>query len=602
MIESRTAPVAAHDQEAIMAFMREVRTTCTPFRQSIQDVFGGVREFLISTVQGLDEFLGMIEPYVRYFYTISEVRAAECFLNDVVLSQRDNIDYAIDEAVRVMEADLEISSEVAEAIRKSFELHGGITGLLEIFEEIEIHALNTMIFSKKTGSQGDALARIATEMGALSHDAGSISTGLSARLAELGGDYKTFTALRNDNDITHQNYLTRIKIENKMIFRKITERLAEISMEVVEMIGGMRQVETSLRSVIAGMSIEDVIRQDFEKMLYLAEEVLAENGGLFERSRAELGGPIMERLSMLMLRQKSGQISRNIQALSMEIASNFARINEVTSQISARFGSGAGDTRGEGIDQIYGGIEQVKLLYVDFIEKIIADKDAVYAISKRILETMRSFGQFFDGIDGVTRRLEIITMITRIELSRHTTLQRELRGALEDVSSLPAKIKQVVAALAVIYEEVSAAMEMSVERYFDNSRREEGSLRNGVDAIKKVSVELFESRKYYDTISEKVAESRDGILRFVEDYGSRRDALARVVDTLSMMREKAGASLGDPNGDEREELKGQVLQAARVRDILRENAEEGDYRVMMLISLLNEIHEGSARESETIFF
>jgi hypothetical protein len=600
MIDSRTAPPAAHDPEAIMAFLQEVRTICTPFRQSIQDVFGGVREFLISTVQGLDEFLGMIEPYVHYFYTQSDIRADECFLNEVVFSQRDNIDYAIDEAVRVMEVDLEISSEVSEAIRKSFELHGGITGILEIFEEIEIHALNTMIFSKKTGSQGDALARIATEMGALSHDAGSISTGLSAKLGDLGDDFESFTTLRNDNDITHQNYLTRIKIENKMIFRQIAERLAEISAEVTEMIGAMRQVDASLRSVIASMSIEDVIRQDFEKILYLAEEVLAENGGLFERCRAEMGGPFVERLSMLMLRQKCGHISKNIGALSREIASNFARIDEVTSQISARFGTGA--ARGEGIDQIYGRIEQVKLLYIDFIEKIIADKDAVYAISKKILETMRSFGQFFDGIDGVTRRLEIITMITRIELSRHTTLQRELRGALADVSSLPAKIKQVVAALAVIYKDVSGAMEMSVERYFENSRREEGSLRNGVDAIKKVSVELFESRKYYDNISEKVAESRDGIFRFVEAYGAQREALVRVVDTLGMMYEKAGVSLGDANGDEREELKGQVRQAARVRDILREHAEEGDYRVMMLVSLLNEIQEGSARDTETIFF
>jgi len=244
----------------------------------------------------------------------------------------------------------------------------------------------------------------------------------------------------------------------------------------------------------------------------------------------------------------------------------------------------------------------VKTMYVDFIERIIADKDSVFAISRRILESMRGFTRFFDRIAEVTRRLEVITMITRIELSRHRTLERELRGALSEVSSLPGKIKQVVAGLLVLYRGVSGDMEASVDRYSENSRREEGSLRNGVEAIKKVSVELFESRKYYENISERVADSRKSISSFVEAYEARREALSEVIGALSCLHEKGTDRVCGSADIVRAELMSQVDLAARARDILKKNAVKGEYRAMMIVSLFNEIHDATVQDSETIFF
>ncbi len=64
--------------------------------------------------------------------------------------------------------------------------------IIDIIEAIEIHSVNTMIISKKTGIEGEALARISYEMGHLSRDANDISSRFAALIKDLNDSYEDF--------------------------------------------------------------------------------------------------------------------------------------------------------------------------------------------------------------------------------------------------------------------------------------------------------------------------------------------------------------------------------------------------------------------------
>jgi hypothetical protein len=96
-----------------------------------------------------------------------------------------------------------------------------------------------------------------------------------------------------------------------------------------------------------------------------------------------------------------------------------------------------------------------------------------------------------------------LNMITRIELARHIQLSQTLGGALTSVMTLPVKMKRIVELSTSLYRGILNNMVDSVMQYSENFKLQEKVLADCIGSMKKVSVKLYESQKYYWDISQE---------------------------------------------------------------------------------------------------
>ena len=110
----------------------------------------------------------------------------------------------------------------------------------------------------------------------------------------------------------------------------------------------------------------------------------------------------------------------------------------------------------------------------------------------------------------------------------------------------------------------------AVEQYAANFNKQEEVLEGCIGSMKKVSVKLYESQKYYWDISQEIGRSSNKILGFIEGE-SRKSGMAAALESLSAIQKsvdrhiETGAAIPGPTS------KGYGSGYGRPRALLRIN-------------------------------
>jgi len=580
----------------------EIRSTFEYLRENVGSILGDTREFLIRAALRLREFGSMVFPHIKYFYAIEGEGEDDSFLNRVINAEKRAIEAIVEQSLDVLRSDEEITSDVMSGIQRSFEIPRRVEAIIDIIEAIEIHSVNTMIVSKKTGMEGEALARISYEMGNLSRDANGVSSKFASMIKDLDEAFERFGEMRKAQAENYERYLSRFRSAADDMFRDTAGELVNAAGDVIRMTAAMDGVDSSIRGVIDRISIEDVLRQDIEKIIFLAEEFDSGFATYFRGALGRLGPERLTFASLVMMRMKVGAIARNLDMIIEEASRGFSGVRDTLTgkNFVGEGGRSSIQQSLRGMDAIYDRIESVREGFGRAIEKIIGGRRKLYDTAGRVLGIVSGFGAFFDQMGAIARRFEIITMITRIELARHNELRLALEGTLTEVSSLPGEIKRVVDGLNGLYGEVMSAMRSDMDRYDTSFKFEERRLLNGIEAIENVARRVSESRGKYRQVLEQIEEKSRHLLGFIgqedERFGRLREIRASL-DWLSGALETASFTDGGlPDFDMENE-------APAIKQSVADAGEEGDYRRMMLLSLLGEAHGGAGQEEgSTTFF
>ncbi len=582
--------------------VREISGIFLHLRDNARTILGDTREFLIRAALRLRDFRSMVFPHIKYFYAIEGEGEEDSFLNKVIHAEQRVIEGIIEQSLEVLRADEAITNHVMAGIERSFEIPRRVEEIIDIIEAIEIHSVNTMIISKKTGIEGEALARISYEMGHLSRDANDISSRFAALIKDLNDSYEDFGRTREEQAGAYERYLSRFRNVTEDIFGTIARELKNAAGDVIHLVAAMDDVDGSIRGVIDRISVEDVLRQDIEKVIYLTDELASGFGKYFRGALDPLGPDRLTCVSLAMMREKIGTIARNLDMIIDQASAGFTGVREILAGASL-VGKGGGITIPQslrGMDAVYDRMESIRAGYDAAIEKIIGGRRELYDMAARVLATVSGFGAFFDQIGAIARRFEIITMITRIELARHHELRSALEGTLAEVSSLPREIKRIVDGLNGLYGEVMDAMRSDMDRYRESFELEERRLRGGIEAIGTVASRLAESRAKYQQVLEQIEEKSGHFLSFIGQEEERFMHLRRIRASLD-------GTLGDidavPCERRADGMVGGEGEIGAIRRSVSDAGEEGDYRRMMLLSFLGEMREGAEQEEgSTTFF
>jgi hypothetical protein len=559
------------------------RGKLSSFKDNLSSIFRDMGSFMFSTSNQLESFLRIMEPYIRYFYPAEITPDGECFINEVVNPCRIEMDSAIDMAVRIMEGDDQINDTVSNAIKRVLEIQSDVDRILSVIEAIEIYAVNATLVATKAGSEGFPLTKISQEMSKLSERANWVSTGCRGLIDELDDAFDRFSKLRESIGILNENYLTLMQVQSNLVFDELIEDLNGLSVDANDIMGFANDIEGSIGQVMKWLQIEDIVRQDLEKVIYLIEGV--ENGDPDGNLMSSITNPDdRERvidLVALLARSKMLSIGENVKPLTDGTIECCEKIKGILSDflgvVYRKDGTDENSPDGDRFNRIYRKLEEMKNEFIRLIKEIIDGKRNLYELSMRIFDMVNSFEGFFANLSGIAKHFETINMLTRIELAKHASLSRTLGVALTDVRDLPSRMKSIIGNSVVLYREVSKNIRASIDDYHQSYNRQEENLLSCIESMERISIKLSESQQYYGDISNEIGEVSSRILEYMESGAER---LAGMIDFEDIINNFINMLEGD-DGD---------ISCEHI-DTLRHclNVSAGDsYRSTILSSFLSE--------------
>ncbi|MBN1495950.1 MAG: hypothetical protein JXA07_04220 [Spirochaetes bacterium] len=492
--------------------LSSVTQTMQELRGRVSKIYEEMGGFIVTTTRHMGDFRKMITPYARYFYPADDDRSGESFVAEVVEPSRNDLDAAINRAVSIMAGDDVVNNDVSHAIEEVLGLKRSVDMILGLIDEIDIYSENMLIISTKYGDDGKALARISSEMGSMARAVNGIGVRFRDYLGKLEASREEFNAVRDRIDVIGENYLTTMKLNISVKFNDMINELVNISDQVNGILSSSDELEATMKNFVNNIQMEDVIRQKIEKILYYLDGIDAEADAEQDGPSENFGPAVMH-----VVAEQLSDLVRDISRQHEEIHGCCESLTVLLGDIQARInldGDAAGEKDRNRMDAVYSRIEKLKNEYIDYMEEIIASKKKLLGLSASIIDVLNEFEKLFGGIADFIRKFDALNMVTRIELARHTVLSRKLGGALTSVMTLPEKMKRVVDESVCLYQIIRKNMEAAVGNYSGNFRLQEEVLAGCIGSMKKVSVKLYESQKYYRDISNEVGRSCRKVLAF----------------------------------------------------------------------------------------
>ncbi|MCX8123263.1 MAG: hypothetical protein N3F66_03755 [Spirochaetes bacterium] len=532
----------------------------------------------------IDEFFTMIKPYIYYFYTTEE-NIPDTFLHDVILGTKDEINGYIDTVVKYMIADRATNREVEEAINKTLTLSNSVAMILDAVEAIDLYAKNTMIISIKAGEEGSTLTTIAVEMSHLADMVNDVSSEFQEIIDYLHQLRIKFNNTCQTVDAIVENYLTHLQIKLNNSIQDIISHQKSLSHNVESIVSFADQLNSGISGLLQEFQVEDIVRQDIEKILF-ALEALEEFGISEDHADIILWGMYQKVLSLqndfvhLYTSAHDGisTMKNSVEAIAHEYTKTYESVFDGTEF---------------NIDKVYNSLDVLQQETVRYLEEILEKKAFLLGVSGDVLAQLRKFQDFFNKIQDVVRKFDVVNMLTRIELARHRELQKTIASSLSDISIMPKKIKKIVEESENLYKDVIGTMESTYKLYEQAMSVQDTILQNCVANLKKVSLKLYESKKYYIDISQQIERNVNALQQFLSEKLEQVDAFRNIEDnlkTLCQVLDDAGAS--------------RELFDAKQLDKTIETIEAlyaNEYKGQMLVSLLKEYSTRKTEDRVIVF-
>lgn len=563
-------------------------------RETLLRSFSDIRIGVSDTTSEFARFISMMEPYIEYFF--SGGRGADTFIGDVVVPSEDNLEKAIKSASVIMDSDSKTHDTVYDSLVKVLSIQESVARIVMMLELIETYSLNTIIISAKAGDEGQALAAISQEMAKMSQTGNTLSMNITGKMETLVASLGTFGSMRNNIEILHENNLTTIKLSSDSLFRGMHQEFTRLSGEVLSDYGMVSTVRETLHKVTEKFQHEDIVRQSLEKTIYAVKECTAGEFASATGSDAPESKEIFLKLAGLKLREMGADIGILHKEM-FKALEDVSGVVNVFSETLCKDRNPDGTCRGSDmLGELFDRLEKLKQQFEQYIVAIKKNKQEMLDFLKSIESDISEFGEFFRMMLDISRKFKTVILLTMIELSRHESLKALLGGALSDVRRIPDQINNVVSDGQTRYIALISTFSNSISLYEESFAEQKKVLDESIQLIRKVSVQIHESKKYHDDF---INES-DAKIRQVKSLVSKVSANLDVFSENGTVLE---AEVSEFSGLTREGLIATSMDLLKsISAFYSAKEHSGDYRSMMLASLASEYMSPHTLAGDVEFF
>ena len=572
-------------------------TAIRKMKDDIAGSFTGLSSGVNGTIAEFSHFITMMDPYIEYFF--SGGKGANTFIGDIVIPSESNLSEAMESAVAIMHGDSSVHDSVSDSLMKVLSLKSSIESIIAMLESITTYSVNTIIMSAKAGHEGKGLAAISEEMAQMSQNGSALSSSVTEKMAVLLSSVEGFKKKREQIEILHENSLTLIHVSSKSLFKGLLDEFTRLSGEVLSDYAVVSSVQESMKRITEKFQHEDIVRQNFEKILYAQEE---STSGDFSDFKMKYNTELPRELFHLLGEVKMKEIAGDIDNLRTQLSEALSEVISVLDAFSSFVSFSCTENKrvessdnSEVLELLYAKLESLKTDFEKYINGIITKKKEMYDFLCDIRKEISGFAQFFEDMIDISGMFKTIIVLTQIELSRHDSLNSLLGGALSDVSSIPDRIKTVVSEGRTRFNELSGQFENSVNYYDEKFKEQKALLEKSIKLVRDISVQVFESKKYHNDFLTEAGQKICNVRSLVDNVNVLLLTFSSCSDELN----RKYSSSNIPGKKDIIEKYGDLLKS--VSEYYSVGCSSGDYKCMMIASLISEMRVTGERKSVEFF-
>ncbi|HOH36636.1 MAG TPA: hypothetical protein PLV17_03405 [Spirochaetota bacterium] len=549
-------------------------------KDNLRELFENISVKVKSSSHSIASFIDDVSPYVKHFFPVEGYNGENTFFNRTVKSAKERLSVSVNKAVKIMSEDSDIHEIISSSISDIDKLSASVATVLGHLESVEMYAVNTMVISARAGDIGISLATISKKMSDLSRQGAALGDKFANQMNSLVTVSEKFVSIKNDIDMLYESSLTSFQLSGRDSFDKFSHSLNSLSVSVNKDLSIMSSAREKLESVIVNYQLEDLFRQDVEKLIFLIN--------YFMRN------PSDDDFFSWLVSKKLEAVKHSMDMFLDTLSSIFADIESSYESFISNFNSEKKDNEKKQLSDVWDRINTLQNEYSRHLEGIVGMKLKLKNIASEVEVNMAKFGDFYKKLTDISKNFERIILLTRIELARYDELKRSLEGSLSDVSDIPRLIKNEAERGAAHYSLTYSALKKNLRHYNRSFDVQKEILEECAHSIKKMTDDVNESRIYHDDFEKKMHTHFDEMENLLKSDINRFDAFIEVKNIID-----DALSFYKKNAVEGKDYSGMI---SSLKEAAASQPGVSEYEINMLLSFVSELSEDVSSNAGTIEF
>jgi len=518
----------------------------------------------------------------------------QCFIKEILQPTRAELDYAFKEVLRIMKNNEQSREKIDNGIQKIFQLQDVIGKLLNKFQTIKTCINESFSEKDKSGSNSSSQSIKSSKINHLFIQIDEISDYNNDLIRNLDSLYKEFSKICESIDKTHKNYLNDVEKRIILSYKELTDELDDSSKYINTLLEHLNHVEDSILKIINYLQMEDIERQNLEKIIYFIEAMVNGYDDYYIRIGDSITHDKLEEVILFISNSKIVEVKGSFANIINDLDHCFEMVKHNISNFNKIFNNidsyNNGNSKIIKFDNI---CRKMKLLEDDFVthvNKIIEMIKSLNEFLYKIFTIKRKFSNFFAAISNIINEFEIIIK----DSSDNIKSESDLKDLISD-------IKQTIDETMNLYKDIKYSVGSYIDMHHRNLMKQEEILQRCIFSIQKVYFKLNESRNHYKYISEEISKNSSDIFRFFENEEERLMSTREAGRVITFINERLEDSILSSHKKIENDASFYSSEIVSIKDNLAKTGKEGDYRNMMLVSLLTEYSGKKSSENVILF-
>lgn len=400
-------------------------------------------------------------------------------------------------------------------------IHERVMAIRADSEELELISLNAMVISIKSGDKGRAFSCITENLKRLSAQMITLSNNLMRAERKLLDRNEEFKQAFSSATDAHDG---AVRKEDAAADVAILPVLASASDALASMKETAALVKAPIREAMAGIQLQDIVRQSIDQIILALKEVnLPDRGLSIEESldRVSVNCELLEISSKI-----ASDIEKNLEASIGIFTSNWDEVHRILDEVEGlrtSFLSVYLDSRADNNKSLPRLLARIMESFTSYIGKITSyqrGQKSMVTNSDSIVVEVKSLKALFETIRPIISRLQHVRITQQIEVAKNAAIS-SVKDTVMHMSDLIVQADIGIQETRKELETFIAGIEELTRSFTDESRRDTREL----ERIKQDKLSFFGRMQDYQ---EKLARSVANLQVYPDSF----QGLCREVDHL----------------------------------------------------------------------
>ncbi|MCA9732759.1 hypothetical protein KC799_11560 [candidate division KSB1 bacterium] len=524
-------------------FVDQIRSqsiNCDVIIQSVQSQTAGIYETLADKlpriIQQIDSSSEEARALVNYFISAEDSQYDMSVVGMELEQARANLKGAAASIHDMRRVDLTLFNKIQEQVNQIETIHGSITSISMISDDIELLSYNSGFVASRAGVAGAAFTYIAAEIKKLSNRTKNLVNRMRASTDGLINSYRNFNEAIEKINVDTDSRLNNIEASLGEIFQRYNEGLKNIATLLDQNLTRSDLAKNKVFPIMTSLQDQDIVRQSLEQVTainarFSKEVELAHQSMAVETIPMEQKAKFAEEATakvMLLTQLADPMVQKIIQNLESSIKKLIDYLNDFHSEIRDIegdrielvdfFSNAQSDLKGKSsIDLIFDESSKVMMDLINFISNSIHEKRQASNLGNDLIRHMDTTENCFEEMQDIVKAFSLIKVASKMEIAREKELSRNITTSSEMFEELTNKMEGLILQLRRQLVAANQSIHESLRTLNENLQLQEENVNNVSENISTSNANLQNMRENLNDAVRSVGRESELLFELIED-------------------------------------------------------------------------------------